>query len=245
MAHSLGGDALATGHYVQRILGPQGPELHRGQDTSRDQSYFLFTTAPQQLAYLRFPLGHISKIETRDHARRLGLDICEKPDSQDICFVPEGKYAAIVEKMRPGALESGEIVDETGAVLGRHQGIINYTIGQRKGLGLSSPTGEPYYVIALDAMTHRVIIGMKQSLARTCLFLKEVNWLCDINSLPSEITIRFRSSQEPVQATLEPVSDGRALITLVDADHGIAPGQACVFYHNSRVLGGGWIETTS
>lgn len=247
MAKSLGGEALATGHYVQRILGQKGPELHRGEDITRDQSYFLFTATSTQLEYLRFPLGALPKSETREHARRLSLEVCEKPDSQDICFVPEGKYVSVVEKLRPGALEPGDIVDESGAILGKHQGIMHYTIGQRKGLGLSSPTGEPYYVLSLNASLRQVIVGAKESLARQQLFLKEVNWLTspDLISQNKNVTIRFRSSQEAVPAHIQEVSGNRALITLIHSEYGIAPGQACVFYEGSRVLGGGWITTTS
>jgi tRNA-specific 2-thiouridylase len=247
MAKNLGGHALATGHYVQRMDTPQGLQLHQGQDPSRDQSYFLFTTNHEQLQYLRFPLGHMAKTETRAHARRLGLEICEKPDSQDICFVPNGTYASVVEKLRPGSLEPGEIVDIKGRVLGYHEGIIHYTVGQRKGLKLSNPTGDPYYVLSLDPILKRVIIGPKEALARQQLILKEVNWLCS----PAEIcqkktvTIRFRSSQEKIPAQVEEISGGRALVTLSQPELGIAPGQACVFYEDSRVLGGGWITQTA
>jgi tRNA-uridine 2-sulfurtransferase len=246
MAKSLGGDALATGHYVQRVAVGETVELHRGQDINRDQSYFLFATTQEQLAYLRFPLGHLSKTVTRDHAQRLGLSVSHKPDSQDICFVPEGNYVSVVEKLRPGALEPGTLVNEAGDILGQHQGTIHYTIGQRKGLGLSNPQGTPYYVIGINAPEKKVIIGEKSALARKQLWLNEVNWLCDAQQIAHNdaITIRFRSSQEPVKARVEPVHPNRAIVTLAASEYGIAPGQACVFYQGTRVLGGGWITKT-
>lgn len=248
MAKSLGGHALATGHYVRRLMGERGPELHQGVDENRDQSYFLFATTCDQLKYLRFPLGGMNKTETRKHARRFGLSVFEKPDSQDICFVPEGKYAAVVEKLRPGALEEGDIIDQQGNILGKHQGIIHYTIGQRKGLGLSSSTGEPYYVLALNADLKQVIVGPRQALARQHLYVREVNWLIDPTHLAHDVSIRFRSSQAMVPAIITPTLEGpprKAVVSLLSPEYGIAPGQACVFYKNSQVLGGGWIEKTA
>lgn len=246
MAKSLGGDALATGHYVQRLEGHHGVELHQGLDETRDQSYFLFSTTPQQLSYLRFPLGGLLKTQTRDYARHFGLALSEKPDSQDICFVPQGKYADVVEKLRPGALDPGDIVDDQGHVLGKHQGIIRYTIGQRKGLGLSRPSGEPYYVIALHPDTKQVVVGSYQDLARSRLYLRDVSLLVPTPSLQERVQIRFRSSQEKQGAKiLHNDQQSGFCIQLDQPDHGISPGQACVFYDGTRVLGGGWIERTA
>lgn len=242
MAKDLGGDALATGHYVQRIMGQGGPELHAGNDPNRDQSYFLFTTTKDQLDYLRFPLGGIPKSETRAHAARFGLAVADKPDSQDICFVPDGNYARVVEKLRPGALESGPIMDQAGTILGTHQGIINYTVGQRRGLGLSSPSGEPYYVISLDPERHAVIVGPKEALATTQVPVREMNWLVDSSSIvDKDLTVKLRSSQTPLKATVTPQEGDRALVTLHTPEYGISAGQACVIYDGQRVIGGGWI----
>jgi tRNA-specific 2-thiouridylase len=242
-ARSLGGEVLATGHYVRWTRGSYGPELYRGSDYSRDQSYFLFNTTHEQLNYLRFPLGEMLKTETRYHAQRFGLKVASKPDSQDICFVPDGDYGRVVERLRPGALESGEIVHIDGRVLGRHEGIIHYTIGQRRGLGVSLPSGEPLYVVKLDPLTHRVIVGPKEALACSTLILRDVNWLGDKNiTNPSRIQVKIRSSQEPIQANIAWVPDSKkARITFLSPEYGVSPGQACVFYENERILGGGWI----
>ncbi len=244
-AKELGADVLATGHYVQRKIGSHGPELHQAIDPTRDQSYFLFSTTKQQLDFIRFPLGGITKQATREHARRLGLEIADKPDSQDICFVPNGNYAEVVAKLRPGALEQGNIIDTSGTILGTHKGIINYTIGQRKGIGISSADGSPLYVIALNPQTHEVIVGAKSDLATIDILVKEINWLgYDAETKPEhKISVKIRSSQEPIEATLTLLDKNQATVRLIKPEYGISGGQACVFYHGTRVLGGGWITS--
>lgn len=238
-AKDLGAACLVTGHYVQRTQKKEsGPELHQAKDHNRDQSYFLFTTTKEQLEYLRFPLGGMPKSEVREHADRLGLSIAQKPDSQDICFVPGGNYARVVEKLRPGALDPGEIVHTDGRVLGHHQGIIHYTIGQRRGLGVSA--SEPLFVVKVEPETKRVIVGSKSSLARTVITLGRSNWLTD--SLPETCHVRIRSSGEKLPATITLLEDARAEVILNDPEYGISAGQACVVYDKERVLGGGWIE---
>jgi tRNA-specific 2-thiouridylase len=194
------------------------------------------------LDYLRFPLGSFAnKEETRQHAIRFGLKVAEKPDSQDICFVPNGNYASIVSKLRPGALDPGEIVHIDGEILGRHEGVINYTIGQRKGIGISS--SEPLYVVRLDAAAKKVIVGPKEALATQSIFLKEVNWLSDITSFKTGVTctIKIRSSAIPIEAEIKALSPTTALVAFKNHEYGIAAGQAGVFYDGDRVLGGGWI----
>jgi tRNA-specific 2-thiouridylase len=243
-ARELGAAALVTGHYVRRLLGPDGPELHRAADPSRDQSYFLFATTREQLDYLRFPLGGMPKSETRAIAERLGLPVATKPDSQDICFVPQGRYAAVVEKLRPGAAEPGDIVHVDGRVLGRHRGIIHYTVGQRRGLGIGAD-GAPLYVVGLDAANRRVMVGSQSALGKDRVRLRGVNWL-GASPVPEEgaaIQAKLRSAAEPADATLRSIGDGG----LVDFDvpqMAVAPGQAAVFYQGSRVLGGGWIAAS-
>ena len=240
-ARELGAAALATGHYVRRVDGAGGPELHAAADLSRDQSYFLFATTREQLEFLRFPLGGLPKAETRALARRFDLPVADKPDSQDICFVPQGGYAAIVEKLRPGAAEPGDIVDAGGTVLGRHQGIIHYTIGQRRGLGIAG--SEPLYVLRLEPDACQVVVGPKQALARDRLTVSEVNWL-DTGALPKrgiETQVKIRSTSTQAQAIVRPLPGGRAEVTFAEPQFGVAPGQACVFYAGTRVLGGGWI----
>jgi tRNA-specific 2-thiouridylase len=241
MAKSLDADALATGHYVRRIDGPHGPELHRAIDPIRDQSYFLFATTLDQLAFLRFPLGGMPKTQTREEAQRLSLPVADKPDSQDICFVPDGKYARVVERLRPGALEPGSIRHLDGRLLGQHQGIIHYTIGQRKGLGVSSTEG-PLYVVALEPDTHTVIVGPASALDKTRVFVRDMNWLLyPAEEAPVyEGTVKLRSSQTPVSATLKKTDTG-AEICLQEPQAGISPGQAAVFYQGDRVIAGGWI----
>jgi tRNA-specific 2-thiouridylase len=237
---------MATGHYIQRKLGPAGPELHRAADPARDQSYFLFSTTAEQLAFLRFPLGHLaSKAETRALAARHGLSVADKPDSQDICFVPNGNYAAVIEKLRPGAADPGEIVDMEGRVLGQHRGVIHYTIGQRKGLGIGG-LGEPLYVVKLEPATRRVIVGPKDALSTRVVPLREINWLGDAGLMTRpewHVSVKVRSTREPREAILRPVGPGEALVELLSPEEGVSPGQACVFYEtgSSRVLGGGWI----
>lgn len=243
MAKSLGGEALATGHYVRWTQGLRGPELHRGVDSSRDQSYFLFATTHAQLDFLRFPLGVLTKVEARAHARRLGLDVSDKPDSQDICFVPNGNYVSVVERLRPGALEPGDIVHCDGRILGRHNGIIHFTVGQRKGLGQAQDSQTPFYVIKLDSAHHRVIVGPKEALQCRKMILKEVNWLGDErNAHQKHLSVKVRSVQAPLPASLTFRDNGTAEILLDTPEYGVSPGQACVFYEDTRVLGGGWIE---
>ena len=239
-AKELGADALVTGHYVKRIDGADGPELHMGSDHSRDQSYFLFSTARENLDFLWFPLGAMEKTEARAEAERLGLEVASKPDSQDICFVPEGKYADIVAKLRPGAIEPGEIVDLDGTVRGHHEGIIHYTVGQRKGLGISAP--EPLYVLRLDPDTKQVIVGPKSALGGLDLTIREVNWLGAGEMAEQTLMVKLRSTQDPVKARVVPLPGKRAEVHLEESQGGISPGQACVFYDGERVLGGGWIE---
>ncbi len=238
-ARDLSAQALVTGHYVQRLGATEGAELHRAFDSSRDQSYFLFATTQQQLDFLRFPLGGMEKAETRAHALRFGLDIADKPDSQDICFVPNGSYANVLEKLRPGSLEEGDILHVDGRVLGRHKGIIHYTVGQRKGLGIGG--GDPLYVIRLDPHTHRVIVGPYEALARTEIWLKEVNWLGGEITEPIRCEVRVRSTRPPVPADVVLTKEGGAHVTFLTPEYGVSAGQACVFYQGSRVLGGGWI----
>lgn len=238
-ARDLGAQALVTGHYVQRMMGQGRAELHRAIDPIRDQSYFLFATTQQQLDFLRFPLGGMAKTETRHHATRFGLEVAEKPDSQDICFVPNGSYASVLEKLRPGSLEEGDIVHTDGRLLGRHKGIINYTVGQRKGLGIGG--GEPLYVIRLNPEEHQVIVGPYEALARTELFLKEVNWLGGEVKGPIDCEVKVRSTRPPVVAKVCFEEGEGARVIFPQPEYGIAAGQACVFYQDNRVLGGGWI----
>ncbi len=243
-AKELGAEAMATGHYVQRLDGDAGPELHRGQDPARDQSYFLYRTTPEQLSFLRFPLGGMEKPAVRALAAELGLLVAEKPDSQDICFVPNGDYASVVERLKPGAARPGEIVDLEGRVLGRHDGVIRYTVGQRKGLGLSGSEA-PLFVVKLDAENARVIVGPREALASRTITLREVNWL----AAPGEgldCAVRVRSTRAPVPARVTPLENGAASVELLDPEEGVAPGQACVFYarQGTRVLGGGVIAAT-
>ena len=243
-AKDLGAQALVTGHYIRR-LGEDGQgTLHQATDLSRDQSYFMFATTQEQLDFLRFPLGGMPKSQVRDHARELGLEIAEKPDSQDICFVPDGKYASAIERLRPGSIEPGHIVDPTGKVLGDHQGIIHFTIGQRKGIGIGG--GDPLYVIRLDPETHQVMVGPKALLQCISVTLKETNFLVSPDQLSQldNLTVKYRSVQTPVPARFEVLSDGRAQVVFLGEEYGVSPGQACVFYSNGHVLGGGWIAQT-
>ena len=243
-ARELDADCMATGHYIRRFDGTNGAELHMAADPNRDQSYFLFSTTEEQLDFLRFPLGGLaSKAETRALAARFGLAVADKPDSQDICFVPNGNYASVIEKLRPGAADPGEIVDLDGNVLGTHRGVIHYTIGQRRGLGIGG-LGDPLYVVRLEPDARRVVVGPKQALATRIVPVTEVNWLGD-EPLTREIAInaRIRSTRPPRPAILRPTGDGRAEVELLDPEEGVSPGQACVFYatEGTRVLGGGWI----
>ncbi|MGZ5931460.1 MAG: tRNA 2-thiouridine(34) synthase MnmA [Rhizomicrobium sp.] len=240
-ARELGAEALATGHYVQRIAGANGPELHRAVDDSRDQSYFLFATTRAQLDYLRFPLGGMEKRDVRALAAELGLGVATKPDSQDICFVPDGKYSNIVEKLKPDAAKPGDIVDLAGKVVGRHDGVLHFTVGQRKGLGLSG-NQEPLFVIALDAANARVVVGPREALRTRTVMLRDVNWLIDTTK-PLDCSVKVRSTRPPVAACVTPLEGRTALVELLAPEESVAPGQACVFYERdgTRVLGGGWI----
>ena len=245
-ARELDADCMATGHYIQRKMGDDGAELHQAADANRDQSYFLFSTTAEQLDYLRFPLGHLhSKAETRELAQRFGLTVADKPDSQDICFVPNGDYAAVIEKLRPGAAEPGDIVDVNGTVLAQHRGVIHYTIGQRRGLGIGGLTN-PLYVVKLDVDARHVVVGSKEMLATRRVPIREINWLGGGDFLAGgtrTIAVKVRSTKPPVDAVLHPISDTEAEVELLVAEEGVSPGQACVFYdpESSRVLGGGWI----
>jgi tRNA-uridine 2-sulfurtransferase len=245
MAREMGAEALATGHYVRRVEGPQGAELHAAADVSRDQSYFLFATTRAQLDYLRFPLGGMEKTEVRAIAAELGLVNAAKPDSQDICFVPEGRYSDIVKKLRPDAARPGEIVDRDGQVLGRHDGILHFTVGQRKGLGLSGHE-EPLFVLSLDAARARVVVGPRAALRAGTIMLRDVNWLVDGKDT-FDCAVKIRSMRPPVAARVTPLPGGAAKVEMLAAEDAVAPGQACVFYRASgsvvhgRVLGGGWI----
>lgn len=246
-ARDLGADALATGHYVSsRRLADGRRGLYRPVDADRDQSYFLFATTPTQLDLLRFPLGTMTKPETREHARRFGLSVADKADSQDICFVPSGKYTAIVERLKPEAAEPGDIVHIDGRVLGRHDGIMRFTVGQRRGLGIAAR--EPLYVVGLDAPGRRVLVGPKEALATRAIGLRDVNWLGDRPLQPGETMDCFakvRSTRPPKAAILRATEAGME-VELLDGEEGVAPGQACVLYDAadgpSRVLGGGFIK---
>jgi tRNA-specific 2-thiouridylase len=249
-ARDLGAKVLATGHYVaSRPLPGGGRALYRAHDAERDQSYFLFATTREQLDLLRFPLGDLSKGETRELARRFGLPVAEKPDSQDICFVPSGRYSDVIERLKPGAAEPGEIVDEVGRVLGSHPGIIHFTVGQRRGLGIAC--GHPLYVLKLDAPSRRVVVGPREALRTSRIKLREVNWL-GAGSIEGalcagwhEVFIKVRSTRPPQPAWLSRSADGIE-VDLIDSEEGVSPGQACVFYDapdgQARVLGGGFIR---
>jgi tRNA-specific 2-thiouridylase len=242
-ARDMGAAALVTGHYIQRLRGPAGPELHRAVDASRDQSYFLFSMTRAQLDFVRFPLGGQPKSETRSLAVALGLPVAEKPDSQDICFVPQGRYSDIVQRLRPEAVEPGDIVDLSGRVLGRHDGIAGFTVGQRKGLGLGHH--EALFVIRIDAPGRRVIVGPREALSTRRVILRDLNWLDAVgpSAEPREVLARVRSTRQPVRAALRCVG-GHVEVELMDSEEGVAPGQACVLYdatQTGRMLGGGWI----
>ncbi len=245
-ARDLGADCMATGHYIQRADGAVGPELHRAADPARDQSYFLFSTTPEQLEYLRFPLGHLkTKDETRALARKYGLEVADKPDSQDICFVPDGNYAGVIEKLRPGAAEPGEIVHADGRVLGQHEGVIHYTIGQRRGLGIGG-LSEPLYVVKLDVDAKQVVVGPKEMLATRSVPVREINWLGDEPFTARKewhMGVKIRSTRPAREAIIRPISVTEAEVELLTPEEGVSPGQACVFYapEGPRVFGGGWI----
>ena len=253
-ARDLGAVALATGHYIKSRRGPAGWEMYRPVDAARDQSYFLFATTREQLSFLRFPLGDLTKAETRALAAEMRLPVADKSDSQDICFVPAGHYTDVVEKLRPGAGEPGDIVHVDGRQLGRHTGIINFTIGQRRGIGIAA--SEPLFVVRIDADRRQVIVGPREALSTTRLWLRDVNWIGDgaveeATGNGLDIFARLRSTRPPQAATLRCMAEGQTgavRVDLEDGDDAVAPGQACVFYDRAdgpaRVLGGGWIKDT-
>lgn len=244
-ARDLGADCMATGHYVQRMVGADGKaQLVRGVDSGKDQSYFLFATTQEQMDFLRFPLGHMDKEQTRIEAERFGLTVADKPDSQDICFVPEGRYVDVIERLRPGALEPGDIVDIEGNILGQHDGIVKYTIGQRRGLGVGG-FEEPIYVVKLDAALRRVIVGPKEALQTAAIGVKEVNWIGE--AVPAEgqdVIAKIRSTRPGVPARIF-LHGTNARLELKEPEAGVSPGQAAVFYADDRVLGGGWINSVT
>jgi tRNA-uridine 2-sulfurtransferase len=246
-AKELDASALATGHYIESRTRPgtQHRDLFTPVDMARDQSYFLFATTQEQIDYLRFPLAKLSKPQTRMVASELGLSVAGKPDSQDICFVPDGKYADLILKLRPDAAEQGDIVHVDGRVLGRHEGIIHYTIGQRRGLGVAE--GEPVYVVKLDAAAKRVVVGPREALKQTDIRVSKLNWLGSfpISGEAQQIYVKIRSTRPPVEALLR--SDGAdTVVTIAEGEYGVSPGQACVLYEGTgsgaRVLGGGVIR---
>lgn len=249
VAHDLGAECMVTGHYIKRVVNDNGTaELHRAHDHVKDQSYFLFATTQEQLDFLRFPLGGWSKEITRAHAERLGLITADKPDSQDICFVPDGDYAKVVKKVRPEAETPGEIVHMDGRVVGEHKGIVHYTIGQRRGLKIGGGVSEnnaPLYVIRLDPVENQVIVGPKDALARRVIEIEDCNWLMETpKGTKIPVGLKFRSVMNPIDAMLE-VHDGtKATLYLDTPQYGIAPGQAAVTYNGDRLLGGGWIVGT-
>jgi tRNA-specific 2-thiouridylase len=250
VAKDLGAEAMATGHYVRRVDGANGPELHRAHDPSRDQSYFLFATTRDQLAFLRFPLGDLPKSAVRDAAADLGLAVAAQPDSQDICFVPEGKYSTLIDKLRPDAAGAGDIVHLDGRVLGRHEGVTRYTIGQRRGLNVA--VGDPLFVVKIEPEQKRVIVGPREALLTRSLTMKETNWLGDQPTLEEAaaegiaVLARVRSTRDPAPAQLM-LQAGAPRVAFDTPEEGVSPGQACVLYDaqtQSRVLGGGFIATT-
>jgi tRNA-specific 2-thiouridylase len=246
-ARELGAEALATGHYVQRVAGEGGAELHRGADPARDQSYFLFGTTRPQLDFLRFPLGSLPKSATRALAARFDLPVAEKPDSQDICFVPGGDYASVVQKLRPESVEPGEIVDMAGTVVGRHDGIVRFTVGQRRGLALGERTGtinDPLFVVRLEPESRRVVVGPRSALGKTEISLYDLNWIGPDFTGALAVQVRVRSSQALRPATVERAGEN-AMVHFAESETGVSPGQACVIYdgaNGSRVLGGGFIR---
>ncbi|MGR3637261.1 MAG: tRNA 2-thiouridine(34) synthase MnmA [Shimia sp.] len=245
-AKDLDADCMATGHYIQRKMGADGAELHTATDANRDQSYFLFSTTPDQLDYLRFPLGHLpNKDATRALASEYGLSVADKPDSQDICFVPNGDYASVIEKLRPGAAEPGDIVDHEGNLRGQHNGVLHYTIGQRRGLGIGG-LSEPLYVVKLDVDAKQVIVGPKEMLSTRTIPVREINWLGDEpfdSRTEWHVMVKVRSTRPPRDAIIRPTGPDTAEVELLTPEEGVSPGQACVFYdtNSSRIFGGGWI----
>lgn len=243
-ARDLGADCLVTGHYIATRQGADGWEMHRPADLARDQSYFLFSTTQEQLDFLRFPLAALGKDQIRAYAATLGLVVADKPDSQDICFVPNGDYASVIKRLRPDGSLPGEIVHLDGTVLGQHMGVLHYTIGQRRGLGVA--TGDPLYVVKIDAETRQVIVGPRAALACHTIGLEQVNWLGAPAATAQPVRVRIRSTSEPAPAEVTLTETG-ANVVLAEAEEGVSPGQACVFYgvDDDRVLGGGWIKTAA
>ena len=241
----LKADALITGHYIKRIQTNGKSSMYRAKDFSRDQSYFLFSTTQDQLDYLRFPLGDIEKMETRKIAKKLNLNVAEKPDSQDICFVPNGDYSSVIKKFRPESFNSGKIIDIKGKVIGQHDGIINYTIGQRRGIKIADK--DPLYVIKIDNNNNTIVVGPKEALKINKITLRELNILGSKNELEKEIKIKVRSTGKLLRAKVK-INSNKAEVNILDGESGISPGQACVFYLNNeagdKVLGGGWIDKT-
>jgi len=238
----LNADALITGHYVKSVTTDNETNMYKAIDDNRDQSYFLFNTSREQLNYLRFPLGGMLKHETREVAKKLGLNVADKPDSQDICFVPNGDYSSIIKKYRPDAYQKGNIKDINGKVIGVHEGIINFTIGQRRGIKVSDK--DPLYVIEINAEKNEIIVGTKKYLSQKKIKLKNLNLLCEPSELKEEILVKVRSTGKLIKANIDCYND-KANIKLLEDEYGISPGQACVFYSKNKigykVLGGGWI----
>ena len=244
-AKNLNADALVTGHYVSRIKSNNKANMYRAKDFSRDQSYFLFSTSQDQLDYLRFPLGEIEKTETRNIASKLNLKVANKPDSQDICFVPNGDYSSVIKKYRPESFKSGDILDLQGNKLGEHDGIINYTIGQRKGIKISN--SQPFYVVNINANNNTIIVGSKDTLVVKKIILRDLNILGEEKELKEIIKIKVRSTGKMLKAKIV-IKGDQGSVEILDSETGISPGQACVFYSKDKfgdkVLGGGWIHKT-
>ena len=244
-AQELKADALVTGHYVNRIQKNGKAEMYRAADLTRDQSYFLFTTTQEQLDFLRFPLGHINKKETRKIALKLNLNVADKPDSQDICFVPNGNYASVIKKYRPRSFKQGNIFDTNGNLIGKHEGIINYTIGQRKGIGIAHK--EPLYVLNINALENKIIVGNRKALSVKKIYLKDLNLLSDVEKYNDNLFIKVRSTGRLIKAKVK-LNQNETEVNLEEDEIGISPGQACVFYSKNKlgdkVLGGGWITAT-
>lgn len=241
MAKSLEADALCTGHYVRKIRNEQNFYMLRGLDHKKDQSYFLFATTKAQLNYTYFPLGEYTKEETRILAHKFGLIVADKPDSQDICFVPNGDYASVINKYRPGALDKGDLYHIDGRKIGEHNGIINFTIGQRRGIGIASP--EPLYVIKIIPEEKKVIVGPIDALNKIDFIIKDVNWLADFDDRLISASVKLRSNHEMVPAKIKLLANKTAKVSLNAPEKAITPGQACVAYNNEIVLGGGWITS--
>ncbi len=242
---NLKADVLVTGHYIKRVQANGKSSMYRAKDFSRDQSYFLFSTTQEQLDFLRFPLGDIEKTETRNIAKKLNLNVSEKPDSQDICFVPNGDYGSVIKKFRPESFKPGNILDIEGKVIGKHEGIINYTIGQRRGIKIADK--DPLYVVKINSKNNTIVVGPKETLKINKIILRELNILGNIDEFKNEIKIKVRSTGRLLRAKVE-LDINKAEVNILDGESGISPGQACVFYLNDetgdKVLGGGWIDRT-